>query len=109
MTKKTTLTFDESIYMKIRERAARKGESMSSVVAEALIEYFASKPSSKKRVESFTVGTGDWIAPADPGSNREMLDYLDAFERGDKKIDPTGRQYSDSSSQTGIATARGNT
>ena len=84
MTKKTTLIFDESIYKKVRERAAQKGESMSSIVAEALMQYFASKPANKKKIVKLTLASGNWTAPVDPRNNRELLDYLDAYEREEK-------------------------
>jgi hypothetical protein len=77
-TRKTTLMLDENLYSEVRKRAAIRGQSVSSIVAEALGAYISPKgPEARTRI-SLTVATGGgWVGPTHATSNRELLDPLD--------------------------------
>jgi len=69
---------DETLYSDVRKRAAERGTSVSSIVAEALSMYFAIPHEKAKNSIKLTVATGGgWIGPINPLSNRELLDAID--------------------------------
>jgi len=77
-TKKTTLMLDEGQYMEIRRRALDRGQSVSSVVNEALSVYLASKDKPvKPRIKLTRAQGGGWIGPTDFTSNAALLDLCD--------------------------------
>lgn len=77
--KKTTLMLDEALYSDIRQRAAKRGESVSMIVAEALREYLARVDERTKKPISLTRAEGGgWIGPMNPRSNSELFDAMDA-------------------------------
>lgn len=69
---------DEGLYSQIRERAAKRGDSVSSIVAEALRSYLASEGATPKRPFKVTVSTGTPLIPVDKYSTAELLDIMDA-------------------------------
>ncbi len=77
--KKTTLMLEEDLYGEVRQRAAQRGQSVSSIVAEALRQYLCEIDRRSRARVSLTQaeGTG-WIGPADPRSNSELFEPLDA-------------------------------
>lgn len=74
-TKKTTLMLDEGQYLEIRRRALEKGQSVSSVVNEALSAYLS--PKVKPRLTLTTAEPGSWAGPVNVKSNRELFDLAD--------------------------------
>lgn len=83
--KKTTLMLDESLYSDVRQRAAKRGETVSAIVAEALREYLARVDErSKKRISLTRAEGGGWMGPINPRSNSELFDAMDADVPVDK-------------------------
>jgi plasmid stability protein len=75
--KKTTLMLEDDLYAEIRQRAAKRGSSVSSLVSEALREYLArAEERSGRRISLTTAEGGGWIGPADPRSNSELFDAM---------------------------------
>jgi len=76
-TKKTTLMLDEGLYTQVKVRAAQRGVSASSVVAEALASYFSKGIPEKKKPIKLTVAQGGgWFGPTGT-SNSEFFDAMD--------------------------------
>jgi hypothetical protein len=83
--KKTTLMIEEGLYSSIRQRAAQRGLSVSSIVSEAIAAYISPKGAERKAKVKLPVATGGgWIGPVDSVSNRELLDPLDDAEDLDR-------------------------
>jgi hypothetical protein len=77
-TKKTTLMLDEGQYLEIRRRALERGQSVSSVVNEALSAYLAPKEGpAKPRIKLTVAEGGGWIGPVDLTSNSALFELLD--------------------------------
>ena len=69
---------EEGLYSEIRVRAAQRGQSVSSVVGEAIRAYLAQKTNTAKLPIKLTVAkSGGWTGPMDVSSNSDLFDLCD--------------------------------
>lgn len=68
---------DERLYADLKASAAKRGESVSHMVCEAIRVYMANERKPRGPL-NLPVGTGTWIAPLEIfESNVKMLDYIE--------------------------------
>ncbi|AIE87441.1 ribbon-helix-helix protein, CopG family [Fimbriimonas ginsengisoli] len=80
--KKTTLMIEESLYDRIRLRAAESRSSISDVVAEAARTYLTGPSVRSEKFELPSVQMGKCVLPTNVNIHKtsEVLDYLDRLE-----------------------------
>lgn len=75
---RTTVTIDEALYRKVKERAASSGRTVSQVIGDALRESLRTRPRTQERRE-LPVSGGSGVLPGiDLADNAAVRDAMDA-------------------------------
>ncbi len=74
---RTTVSIDDALLARAKQRAARRGVTLGRVVDDALQEHLASPERPRTRVVLPVAHGGAVRAGIDPTSNRDLYDALD--------------------------------